>query len=179
MSFTSKSLPLLLVLSLLPGNVSAAVPQAETMSAASHQPRRIISMEQLPKRSEVPAENRWKLEDMFASEEQWDAEYKEVKELITSASDFQGKLDSPQALKKCFELDDKLSLLTERLYVYAHMRQDEDTAAPKYQALSSKAKLGVEAGKPFLLSHRKFWPCQTEPWTSSLPILLSLTIPSP
>lgn len=147
MSFTSKSLPLLLVLGLLPGNVSAAVPQAETMSAASHQPRR-ISMEQLPKRSEVPAENRWKLEDMFASEEQWDAEYKEVKELITSASDFQGKLDSPQALKKCFELDDKLSLLTERLYVYAHMRQDEDTAAPKYQALSSKAKkLGVEAGE--------------------------------
>ncbi|MEK3903704.1 oligoendopeptidase F [Paenibacillus sp. FSL R7-0179] len=105
-------------------------------------------MEQLPKRSEVPAENRWKLEDMFASEEQWDAEYKEVKALITSAASFQGKLDSPEALKKCFELDDKLSLLTERLYVYAHMRQDEDTAAPKYQALSSKAKkLGVEAGE--------------------------------
>ncbi|MEK3757171.1 oligoendopeptidase F [Paenibacillus sp. FSL P4-0338] len=105
-------------------------------------------MEQLPKRSEVPAENRWKLEDMFASEEQWDAEYKEVKALITSAAAFQGKLDSPDALKKCFELDDKLSLLTERLYVYAHMRQDEDTAAPKYQALSSKAKkLGVEAGE--------------------------------
>ncbi|MEK3794536.1 oligoendopeptidase F [Paenibacillus sp. FSL R7-0204] len=105
-------------------------------------------MEQLPKRSEVPAENRWKLEDMFASEEQWDAEYKEVKALITSAAAFQGKLDSPEALKKCFELDDKLSLLTERLYVYAHMRQDEDTAAPKYQALSSKAKkLGVEAGE--------------------------------
>ncbi|WP_238649345.1 oligoendopeptidase F [Paenibacillus piscarius] len=105
-------------------------------------------MEQLPKRSEVPAENRWKLEDMFATEEQWDAEYKEVKELIASAAAFQGTLDSADALKKCFELDDKLSLLTERLYVYAHMRQDEDTAAPKYQALSQKAKkLGVEAGE--------------------------------
>ncbi|WP_340026809.1 oligoendopeptidase F [Paenibacillus sp. FSL K6-1096] len=105
-------------------------------------------MEQLPKRSEVPAENRWKLEDMFASEEQWDAEYKEVKELIASAAAFQGKLDSADTLKKCFELDDKMSLLTERLYVYAHMRQDEDTAAPKYQALSQKAKkLGVEAGE--------------------------------
>ncbi|KWX86622.1 oligopeptidase PepB [Paenibacillus riograndensis] len=105
-------------------------------------------MKQLLKRSEVPAENRWKLEDMFASQEQWDAEYKEAKELIHSASGFQGKLDSPDALKKCFELDDKLSLLTERLYVYAHMRQDEDTAAPTYQALSHKAKkLGVEAGE--------------------------------
>ncbi|QQZ64258.1 oligoendopeptidase F [Paenibacillus sonchi] len=105
-------------------------------------------MKQLLKRSEVPAENRWKLEDMFASQEQWDAEYKEAKKLINSASGFQGKLDSPDALKKCFELDDKLSLLTERLYVYAHMRQDEDTAAPTYQALSQKAKkLGVEAGE--------------------------------
>lgn len=147
MSVTAKSFPLLLALSLLQGNLSSALPQAESSPAASHLPRR-ISMEQLPKRSEVPAENRWKLEDMFASEEQWDAEYKEVKALITSAASFQGKLDSPDALKKCFELDDKLSLLTERLYVYAHMRQDEDTAAPKYQALSSKAKkLGVEAGE--------------------------------
>lgn len=147
MSVTAKSLPLLLALSLLQGNLSSALPQAESSPVASHLPRR-ISMEQLPKRSEVPAENRWKLEDMFASEEQWDAEYKEVKALITSAASFQGKLDSPDALKKCFELDDKLSLLTERLYVYAHMRQDEDTAAPKYQALSSKAKkLGVEAGE--------------------------------
>lgn len=147
MSVTAKSLPLLLAFSLLQGTLSSAHPQAESSPAASHLPRR-ISMEQLPKRSEVPAENRWKLEDMFASEEQWDAEYKEVKALITSAASFQGKLDSPDALKKCFELDDKLSLLTERLYVYAHMRQDEDTAAPKYQALSSKAKkLGVEAGE--------------------------------
>lgn len=147
MSVTAKSLPLLLALSLLQGTLSSALLQAESSPAASHLPRR-ISMEQLPKRSEVPAENRWKLEDMFASEEQWDAEYKEVKALITSAAAFQGKLDSPEALKKCFELDDKLSLLTERLYVYAHMRQDEDTAAPKYQALSSKAKkLGVEAGE--------------------------------
>ena len=147
MSVTAKSLPLLLAFSLLQGILSSALPQAESSSAASHLPRR-ISMEQLPKRSEVPAENRWKLEDMFASEEQWDAEYKEVKALITSAASFQGKLDSPDALKKCFELDDKLSLLTERLYVYAHMRQDEDTAAPKYQALSQKAKkLGVEAGE--------------------------------
>ncbi|WP_310832631.1 oligoendopeptidase F [Paenibacillus pedocola] len=105
-------------------------------------------MEQLLKRSEVPAENRWKLEDMFASQAEWDSEYSEVKELIKKAAAFQGKLDTPEELKACFELDDQLSLLTERLYVYAHMRQDEDTAAPTYQALTQKAKkLSVEAGE--------------------------------
>lgn len=105
-------------------------------------------MEQLLKRNEVPAENRWKLEDMFASQKEWDQTYTETKELIKKAADFQGKLDSPSALKDCFELDDQLSLNTERLYVYAHMRQDEDTADSVYQALSQKSKqLSVEAGE--------------------------------
>ncbi|MDF9842191.1 oligoendopeptidase F [Paenibacillus sp. PastF-1] len=146
MSFTARSLRLLLALSLLPAGFSNAAAQ-NSMPAASHHLRR-ISMEQLLKRSEVPAENRWKLEDMFASQEQWDKEYNEAKALIKKASAFQGKLDSAEELKACFELDDELSQLTERLYVYAHMRQDEDTAAPTYQALTQKAKkLSVEAGE--------------------------------
>ncbi|AKG37637.1 oligoendopeptidase F [Paenibacillus durus] len=105
-------------------------------------------MEQLLKRSEVPAENRWKLEDMFASQQEWDKTYDQAKNLIEEASKFQGKLSTASALKECFELDDELSLKTERLYVYAHMRQDEDTANPVYQALSQKAKkLSVDAGE--------------------------------
>ncbi|WP_025699427.1 oligoendopeptidase F [Paenibacillus forsythiae] len=105
-------------------------------------------MEQLLKRNEVPAENRWKLEDMFASQQEWDKTYDEAKKLIEEASKFQGKLNTASALKECFELDDELSLKTERLYVYAHMRQDEDTANPVYQALSQKAKkLGVDSGE--------------------------------
>ncbi|KAA8999844.1 oligoendopeptidase F [Paenibacillus spiritus] len=105
-------------------------------------------MEQLLKRSEVPAENRWKLEDMFASQQEWDRTYDETKSLIKEASKFRGKLTDAAALKECFEFDDKLSLLTERLYVYAHMRQDEDTANPKSQALTQKAKkLSIDAGE--------------------------------
>ncbi|MFD1776320.1 oligoendopeptidase F [Paenibacillus rhizophilus] len=105
-------------------------------------------MEQLLKRNEVPAENRWKLEDMFASQQEWDKTYDQTKQLIEEASKFQGKLSTASALKECFELDDELSLKTERLYVYAHMRQDEDTANPVYQALSQKAKkLSVDAGE--------------------------------
>ncbi len=148
MSFTAKTLPLLLALCLLPGDpASAASAGSQPMTTSSHHSRR-ISMEQLLKRSEVPAEHRWKLEDMFASQEVWDKEYTEVKELIKQAADFQGKLDSADSLKACFELDDRVSLLTERLYVYAHMRQDEDTAEPVYQALTQKAKkLSVEAGE--------------------------------
>ena len=39
-------------------------------------------MSQLPKRSEVPADQRWKLEDLFASQASWDKEYQHVNDLV-------------------------------------------------------------------------------------------------
>lgn len=95
---------------------------------------------QLPKRSEVPAEYQWKLEDLFPSEEAWQQEYDEVKELLKRTSDFQGKLNNAETIKQCFELEDEISLHAERLYVYAGMRHHQDMADPKYQALQDKAK---------------------------------------
>ncbi|RAU99806.1 oligoendopeptidase F [Paenibacillus sp. YN15] len=105
-------------------------------------------MSQVKKRSETAPEHHWKLEDMFPSQEAWDKEYQETKELLKKAEDFQGKLSTPAAIKVCFELEDKISLHTERLYVYANMKHHEDTAEPAYQALSEKSKkLSVEAGE--------------------------------
>jgi len=99
----------------------------------------------LPKRAEVPAEHRWKLEDLFPSQEAWDKEYEEAKALLGKAAEFQGKLTDAASIRACFEWEDKVSLLNERLYVYANMRHHEDMADPKYQALADKAKkLSVE-----------------------------------
>ncbi|MGE6573888.1 oligoendopeptidase F [Paenibacillus xylanexedens] len=105
-------------------------------------------MSQLLKRSEVPAEHSWKLEDLFADQKAWDQEYEEVSSLTKKASEFQGKLNQPDVLKSCFEFEDEISLKIERLFVYARMHQDEDTANPTYQNLSQKAqKLGVRVGE--------------------------------
>lgn len=102
-------------------------------------------MSQLPKRSEVESEHQWKLEDLFADQQAWDREYNQVKEQLKQVDDFQGKLNTASAIKACFELEDDISLHTERLYVYSSMKQDQDTAEPTYQALSEKAKkLAVE-----------------------------------
>lgn len=105
-------------------------------------------MNQVMKRSEVPAEHRWRLEDLFPDQAAWDKEYQEVKELLKKAEAFQGKLDNAQAIKDCFALEDEISLHAERLYVYANMKHHEDTADPTYQALSEKSKkLSVETGE--------------------------------
>ncbi|MBW7476999.1 oligoendopeptidase F [Paenibacillus oenotherae] len=105
-------------------------------------------MNHVPKRSETAPEQRWKLEDLFASQAAWDKEYSEAKEQIKKAAAFQGKLADPGQLKACFELEDDLSLHVERLYVYANMKHHEDTAEPSYQALSDKSKkLSVETSE--------------------------------
>ncbi|OZB96749.1 oligoendopeptidase F [Paenibacillus sp. XY044] len=105
-------------------------------------------MEQLPKRSEVPAEHQWKIEDLFASQQAWDKTFTELQQEVKKAADFQGKLDNAAAVKDCFALEDEISLKTERLYVFAHLHHDEDTANPTYQALSAKAKkMSVQVGE--------------------------------
>ncbi|PYI56389.1 oligoendopeptidase F [Paenibacillus flagellatus] len=105
-------------------------------------------MSQLLKRSEVPVEHRWKLEDLFADQQAWDKEYEETKQLAKQIAKFEGKLNDAKAIKECFELEDDISLHAERLYVYANMRHHEDMADPTYQALSEKTqKLSVEVNE--------------------------------
>jgi oligoendopeptidase F len=102
----------------------------------------------LPKRADMPAEHLWKLEDLYPSQDAWNKEYEQVKGLIGEAAEFQGKLIDADSLKRCFELEDKISMLTERLYVYSNMRHHQDMADPTYQALSDKAKkLSVDVGE--------------------------------
>lgn len=128
----------------------AVGPSPQTAPAARETPlrRSIDPMSQVPKRSETPKESRWKLEDLYPNQAAWDAEYAKVKSMLGDVAAFQGKLKDADAIARCFELDDEISLLTERLYVYANMRHHEDTAEPKYQALSDKSKkLSVEVGE--------------------------------
>ncbi len=109
---------------------------------------RRLSMSEIVKRADAPVENTWKLEDLFPNRKAWDQEYEEVKQLAKKAAQFQGKLNSAEAIGNCFKLEDELSLKTERVYVYAHLHHDEDTAEPTYQGLSQKAKkLGVEVSE--------------------------------
>jgi len=46
----------------------------------------------LPKRSEIPFEYQWRLEDLFASDDEWEAEYRSVEELLPQIAAFRGQL---------------------------------------------------------------------------------------
>lgn len=110
--------------------------------------RDIMNNNQVAKRAEIPEEHQWKLEDLFANQQEWEQEYNSTKQQLEQIAKYQGKLNDANAVKECFTLEDELSLHTERLYVYANMKHHEDTTNPTYQALSDKSKkLSVEVGE--------------------------------
>ncbi|RPK07198.1 hypothetical protein BSBH6_00822 [Bacillus subtilis] len=95
---------------------------------------------QLPERSEVKAEDTWRLEDIFPNDEAWNKEFQAVKELIPNLSKYKGKLaDSADHLYEALTYQDKVMERLGRLYTYAHMRSDQDTGNSFYQGLNDKA----------------------------------------
>ncbi len=88
-------------------------------------------------RSEVKAEYKWKIEDIFATDEEWEQSFKETQKSINFA-EFAGKLSDSGILLKLLKKIDAVSRLLDRLGVYANMRHDEDTSAAKYTAYYAK-----------------------------------------
>ncbi|MFS0634520.1 oligoendopeptidase F [Mesobacillus foraminis] len=98
-------------------------------------------VKKLPARSEVPVEYTWKLEDIFASDEEWENEFQQVKELLPAVQEYQGKLgQSSEQLYSVLHYQDKLLERLGKLYTYAHMRYDQDTANSFYQGLDDRIK---------------------------------------
>lgn len=95
----------------------------------------------IPTRDEVPVEKTWRLEDIFATDAAWDAEYEKVEALSEEASNYQGTLqDGAEAMLAAFKYRDEVYSRLSRLYAYSHMRYDQDTTNSFYQAMDSRAK---------------------------------------
>lgn len=94
----------------------------------------------LPKRSEVEAKYTWAIEDLYASDTEWQSEYDKTRETLPQAAEYQGRLSkSADVLLGYLQLSDEINKLLERVYVYANQKYHEDTANATYQALSNKA----------------------------------------
>ncbi len=101
----------------------------------------------LPKRSELPKEYCWKLEDIYADTDAWEKDCGKIQKEIPQLAKFSGKLNSAANLLKFFTERDKTEIMLGRLIVFANMRSHEDTADSKYQALVNKiSALSVQYG---------------------------------
>jgi len=77
----------------------------------------------LPKRNEIPEQFKWKLEDIYESNEAWEKDFAKAKLLASNLKDFKDKIgESSDSLLKCLEAQAEVSRLFEKVYVYAQMR---------------------------------------------------------
>ena len=96
---------------------------------------------QAQKRSEIDAKYKWKLEDIFADNEAWEAEFAEVEAMLPALSALKERIaDNVDTMRDGLQKIDRASWMLERLFVYARMRRDEDSADSVYQGLASRAQ---------------------------------------
>lgn len=94
----------------------------------------------LPKRDEIDKRFKWKLENIYPDNNEWEKDYNKIKELLPEVQKFKGTFEeSVENLLGCLKLRDQLLSIGDKLFVYARMRRDEDNANPVYQALTDKA----------------------------------------
>jgi oligoendopeptidase F len=84
------------------------------------------------KRAEIPAEHKWKLEDLYPSDEVWNKAKQEIVAQFDEVAKYRGKLtSSASTLLACLEIDSRVSREFGRLNCYASMKSDEDTGNSK------------------------------------------------
>lgn len=94
----------------------------------------------MKKRSEVAENLKWRTQDIFATKEEWEALYADVEKRLDFSA-YEGKLNTVETVKACFDaLYDVIGDL-EKLSVYAFMLHDEDTRNSENNALMSKIEL--------------------------------------
>ena len=89
-------------------------------------------------RSEIDYKFKWKISDLFETDEKWNEECDLLYSKIPSLEKFRGTLTEDN-LFECFSLKEKLAHSVERLYVYANLRSHEDSTNTFYQAMADKA----------------------------------------
>lgn len=91
-------------------------------------------------RQEQKKENCWAIEDLYATDAEWEKDFASLSRQIKEFVQYQGKLgDDGKILLAAFQEMDRLSCSLEKIYVYANQRYHEDTGNHKYQELSARA----------------------------------------
>lgn len=93
----------------------------------------------LKNRKDIPDRDKWKLEDIFPTDEAWEECFFALSERMGRIASYKGRLSDEDSLYECLTLNTSLSHDISKLYQYARMRRDEDTRVPLYQGMTDRA----------------------------------------
>lgn len=93
----------------------------------------------IPARADVPEKDKWAIQDLFATDDDWRAALTKAREFLPRITAFRGRLaESGAVLLSFFRLNDEISLAFDALVHYAQRRSDEDTRVAAYQEMVSQ-----------------------------------------
>lgn len=123
-------------------------------------------------RSEIAEELTWDLSTIFLTDQDWETEISDLFLLLKEADKFSGHLlDSAQTLLEVTDFELEFSQRLEKVYVYASMKNDQDTRNAKYQAYQAKATtLYAKFGERFAFYEPEFLKLTQEKYQEMLEI---------
>ena len=112
-----------------------------------------MSRKSLPERKDIPVELTWDLTLIYPDSDAWEKDFIRLDELVKEFNSYRGKLSgSAVILNDAIAALDNMERLLEKLYTYAHLKHDEDTAEPAAKSLENRA-----SGKAAAISAECAW----------------------
>jgi oligoendopeptidase F len=108
----------------------------------------------IKKRSEINKKYKWNLKPMYESDEAWEEDYNKVKELVKKVVKFKGNLTGAKKLLYTLDVSVELSKVIQKLFVYSHMKKDEDNSSTVYSGMHDRAQTimtEAESAKSFIV----------------------------
>lgn len=110
-------------------------------------------MNHIPAREEIPAGDKWAIEDLFESDAKFNAALEAAGGYPSRILSYKGRLgESGGTLLEYMRLNDELGLTLDALANYAQRKSDEDTRVAAYQEMCSRVTrfaVGVQAASAF------------------------------
>ncbi|HKK96382.1 MAG TPA: oligoendopeptidase F [Anaerovoracaceae bacterium] len=95
----------------------------------------------IKKRSEIENSLKWNIETMYPHEDLWENDVKDIIKLMEEFRSLSGKFcNSAASLYDAISKKDEIWRKLEKVFVYAHMKLDEDNTNTKYQGMNSKCQ---------------------------------------
>ncbi|MEF8882928.1 MAG: oligoendopeptidase F [Halapricum sp.] len=98
-------------------------------------------MSSVPERSDIDTEYMWKLEALYADDDEWEDAFERAQERIADLAAYEGRAtEDAETLLETLETFETVMRQIENVVAYARMRRDEDTRDSHYQALFARAQ---------------------------------------
>lgn len=99
-------------------------------------------------RKEVKEQFKWKTEDLFGSDEEWEKAFSALEKKI-DFSKYRGTLNNAENILAYYTAEEAFEVEALRVYLYAFLKRDEDVRDTKYNSYSAKimnllTRLGAE-----------------------------------